>query len=41
MFLRSIDNKKEEEINKNDKKLLENNLKFFTASSTFQVPEYH
>ncbi|KJW02730.1 ankyrin repeat domain protein [Rickettsia endosymbiont of Ixodes pacificus] len=41
MFLRSIDNKKEEEINKNDKKLLENNLKFFTASSTFQVPEYN
>ncbi|WP_341787752.1 hypothetical protein [Rickettsia endosymbiont of Cantharis rufa] len=40
VFLRPVDNKKEEEINKNDKKLLENNLKFFTIPSIFAVLGY-
>ncbi|WP_156138541.1 hypothetical protein [Rickettsia hoogstraalii] len=40
VFLSLTSDNKEEKINENDKKLLENNLKFFTASSLFQVPEY-
>ncbi len=40
MFLRSVDNKKEEKINENDKKLLEDNLKFFTTPSIFAVLGY-